>query len=249
MTDYKQSPMKSRSAKKFTIKKTTSVTKQRVKTAKGRKISSTHWLQRHINDPYVIEARKLNYVSRAAFKLLEIDAQFGIFEQKHDNGAVLDLGCAPGSWLQVIEQKCHKNTKIIGIDLQDIAVKNTELFHLVTGDFTSQEVQLKLADLLINRRISLLLSDMAPSSCGDKQTDHIRIINLLSEVWLFALNNLAEGANMVCKLIRGGREVELLKEMRIHFKQLKTFKPSASYDDSGEMFLVALGFKQDIHGK
>ncbi len=238
----------SQSAKKFTIKKTTAITKQRVKTAKGRKISSTAWLQRHINDPYVIQAKKLNYVSRAAFKLLEIDAQFALFKQKSINSTVLDLGCSPGSWLQVVQQKSQQNSQIIGIDLQEPSDKNFALnsAQFILGDFTDPEIQLKLLDLLSFNKITLLLSDMAPASCGDKQTDHIRIISLLTEVWAFALEHLADGGNMVCKLIRGGRETELLKKMRPYFRQLKTFKPSASYDSSGEIFLVAIGFRRQL---
>ncbi len=214
----------------------------KVKTAKGRKASSTRWLKRQLNDPYVQEAQKEGYRSRAAYKLLEIDAHIR-FLKPHT--CVLDIGAAPGSWLQVIERKLKNTGCIIGVDLQ--AIEPLRYAHLLLGDFTEEEVQKQLQQRMQQHdyaKCHVILSDMAAPSCGHTQTDHMRIVALCEEVIHFALSHLETGGTLVCKVLRGGTETQLLEQVKKHFTQVKHIKPAASRSDSAEMYLVATGFKK-----
>ncbi len=210
--------------------------KQRIKTASGRKISSTLWLQRHVNDRYVVMAKKAGYRSRAAFKILQIDEKFHLFRQCR---TIVDLGAAPGSWLQVA-QKHAPRAKIIGIDLK--SMEALPGVSLLEGDFcdpANQELIRNIAD----GAISLVMSDMAANACGDRQIDHLRIMDLVHSALTFALANLEPGGVFVSKVLRGGEEEALLREVRRHFAQAKFYKPNASYDNSAESFIVATGFR------
>ncbi len=210
----------------------------RVKTAKGRKKSSTQWLQRQLNDPYVRRAKDEGYRSRAAFKITDIDDKFNLFNQSVSY--VVDLGCAPGSWTQVAVRRLGKQAKIIGIDLQEM--EPIEGAEFIIGDFEDQE-SLKQLEATMEGKADIVMSDMAAAACGHEQTDHIRIMTLCELALDFAIDWLKPEGKFVAKVLRGGAENDLLKKMQKHFKQVKHFKPGASRSDSAEMFVVATGFK------
>jgi 23S rRNA (uridine2552-2'-O)-methyltransferase len=212
-----------------------------VKTAKGRKLSSTRWLQRQLNDPYVIAAKKEGYRSRAAYKIQEIDEKFKIFKKGQ---AVVDLGAAPGGWSQVVAVKVKAGTpkggKVIAIDLTEIeAIDNV---HMLQGDFLAEQT-IKMLLSNIEGKVDVVMSDMAAPSCGHPPTDYFKIVALCEAAYDFAEIVLSEGGVLITKIFRGGVEAELLKKMKKNFKIVKHFKPLSSRADSSEIYVVAIGFK------
>ena len=209
--------------------------KQHVKTAKGRKISSTHWLSRHINDPFVQLAKEKGYRSRAAFKLIEVIDKFAILQKVN---SIVDLGCAPGSWLQVLRERLPK-AKIVGIDLQEVSpIAGVEF---IKGDFLEEESFKRLEDLC-NEKVQLVISDMAPASSGYQEVDHLRHMALVEMAVEFCKSHLREDGAFVAKIIRGRDDQALIKELKLLFATVKLFKPKASYKDSSEIYVVALRF-------
>lgn len=211
--------------------------KVRVKTARGRKPSSTRWLQRQLNDPYVAEANRLGYRSRAAFKLAELDDRYQFLK-----GAkrIVDLGCAPGGWLQVMTQKLPESTQIIGIDLQEVEpVPGADIWVM---DFLAEDAEERLMDAL-SGPADVVLSDMANAATGHRQTDQIRTMALCEAALDFAIKVLGEGGTFVAKVLQGGSDNTLMTRMQKHFKSVKHTKPPASRADSKEWFVVAQGFK------
>lgn len=215
--------------------------KIRVKTAKGRRLSSTIWLERQLNDPYVQNAKKYGYRSRAAYKLKEINEKFKII---HPGDLIIDLGAAPGGWTQIaleLSKSKKRHGTVIGVDLQEIEpIMNAEF---LIGDFTEESLLQELKNLIGERKADCVLSDMAAASCGHPQTDHIRIMDLCEHAYLFAREHLKEGGNFVAKILRGGTEANLLKEIKKDFTAVKHFKPPASRKDSAEMYIIATGFR------
>ena len=209
-----------------------------VKTAKGRKGSSTKWLRRQLNDPFVDEARKHGYRSRAVYKLTEIDDKYHFLKP---GSIIVDLGCAPGSWCQVAVERTKGKATIIGLDLQE--VEPIEGVEFLVGDFMEEEILLLLEEKLEGKKVDVVMSDMAAASCGHSQTDHIRIMALCEVAADFAFDWLREGGAFVAKVLRGGTEQELLKSLRYHFTHVKHIKPKASRQDSSEIFVVATGFR------
>lgn len=210
--------------------------KERVKTARGRKLSSTRWLQRQLNDPYVEAAREQGYRSRAAFKIIELDEKFEFLKKGRK---VLDLGAAPGGWCQVAVEKCGPGL-VLGMDLQEIdEIPGAELMVL---DIMDEDAPQRIKQAL-GGQVDVVLSDMAASSTGHRQTDHLRIIALCEAALDLAYDVLAPGGDFVAKVLRGGTEGELLKQMRSHFSHVRHAKPPASRQDSAEMYVIAQGFK------
>lgn len=210
--------------------------KERVKTARGRKLSSTRWLQRQLNDPYVEAARAAGYRSRAAFKLIELDEKFELLKPGRK---VLDLGAAPGGWCQVAVAKCGEGN-VLGVDLQEIdPILGAELMVL---DIMAEDAPDRIKAAL-GGPVDVVMSDMAASSTGHRQTDHLRIIALCEAALDLAYDVLAPGGDFLAKVLRGGTEGELLKQMRAHFETVRHAKPPASRQDSAEMYVVAQGFK------
>jgi 23S rRNA (uridine2552-2'-O)-methyltransferase len=215
----------------------------RVRTAKGRKTSSTLWLQRQLNDPYVAEAKRLGYRSRAAFKLLELDDRFHVLKP---GARVVDLGAAPGGWTQVAVARVHagigggKSGLVVGIDIQ--AVEPVAGAALITRDFLDPEAPKLLKDAL-GGPADVVLSDMAAPATGHKATDHIRIVALLETALDFAYSVLAPGGAFIGKVLKGGTENDLLATMKQRFDTVRHAKPPASRDDSAESYVVALGFR------
>lgn len=209
----------------------------RVKTADKRSISSTRWLQRQLNDPFVAKAKAAGYRSRAAFKMVELDEKFHLLKP---GGRVVDLGCAPGGWAQVAVAKVGPNGKVVGCDL--LEVEPVAGATLIVQDFLAEDAP-DIIKGLLNGQADLVMSDMAANTTGHAPTDHIRIMNLCELAYHFAREVLAPGGGFVCKVLKGGTETELLKMMQKDFAIVKHAKPSASRQDSAESYVVATGFR------
>jgi len=216
----------------------------RVKSAKGRKTSSTRWLQRQLNDPYVEEARKLGFRSRSAFKIIELDDRFHFFKPGQ---RVVDLGAAPGGWTQVTVDRVNALGtkkgpvgKIVGIDLQEMeAIPGATL---LTHDFMEDDAPDLLKEAL-GGPADIVMSDMAAASTGHTATDHMRIMGLLEVALEFARDVLAPDGVFLCKVLKGGTENELLVNMKRDFKTVKHAKPPSSRQDSSESYVIAQGYR------
>ena len=218
----------------------------KVKTAKGRKLSSTLWLERQLNDPYVIRAKKEGYRGRAAFKILELDDKYGFLKP---GVRVVDLGCAPGGWCQVAVDRVNALGQrpgkpvgtVLGVDLQAIEpIAGAQIHQL---DFLSDEAD-ALVKGWLGRRADVVLSDMAAAASGHKGTDHLRIIALCEAAAYFAFDVLEEGGTFVAKVLAGGAENELQAILKRRFTRVANVKPPASRADSSEKFVVAQGFRK-----
>ncbi|WP_420002876.1 RlmE family RNA methyltransferase [Arenibacterium sp. LLYu02] len=216
----------------------------KVKTARGRSLSSTRWLQRQLNDPYVKRAQAEGYRGRAAFKIMELDDKFRFLVP---GARVVDLGCAPGGWAQVAvprinalgEKKGKSIGRIIGVDLQEVEPLPGAEFHQL--DFLEDDADLKVKEWL-GGNADVVMSDMAAASSGHKQTDHLRIIALCETAAYFAFDVLEVGGTFVAKVLAGGAEGELQKLLKQKFKSVDNVKPPSSRSDSSEKFVVARGF-------
>lgn len=218
----------------------------RVKSAKGRKLSSTLWLERQLNDPYVARAQREGYRGRAAFKIMEIDDKYRFLVP---GARVLDLGCAPGGWLQVAvprvnalgEKKGKKVGAVLGVDLQEVdPLPGTRLMLL---DFMEDDADVKVKEAL-GGPADVVMSDMAASSSGHKATDHLRIMALCEAAAYLAFDVLTPGGTFVAKVLAGGAEGDLQHELKRRFTKVMHFKPPSSRQDSSEKFVVATGFRE-----
>ncbi len=206
-----------------------------VKTAKKRKLSSTLWLDRQLNDPYVARAKAEGYRSRAAYKLKDLNEKFHLIRK---GSRVVDLGCAPGGWLQAAIEAGA--TQVVGIDYLAMPhVSGTQHLEL---DFLDEAAPDRLK-VLLGGEADVVLSDMAAPTTGHKNTDHIRIIALADAALDFAIDVLAPGGAFVCKVFQGGAEGELLARLKENFAVVKHAKPKSSRVDSAEMYVVATGFR------
>ncbi|WP_140986074.1 RlmE family RNA methyltransferase [Asticcacaulis tiandongensis] len=206
-----------------------------VKTAKRRTQSSAKWLERQLNDPFVQKAKAEGWRSRAAFKIMEIDDQHRLFKK---GSRVVDLGCAPGGWVQVALKRGA--THVVGIDL--LPVDPIAGADLIEGDFTDPKIAEQL-EALMGEKPDVVLSDMAHNTIGHKQTDHLKIVGLIEIAVDFALRNLKPGGTFVTKAFQGGETKDILLTLKTHFREVKHFKPKASRADSSELYVVALGYK------
>jgi 23S rRNA (uridine2552-2'-O)-methyltransferase len=219
--------------------------KIKVKSARGRKLSSTRWLQRQLNDPYVKRAQAEGYRGRAAYKILELDDRFRFLVP---GARVVDLGCAPGGWLQVAvkrinalgEKQGKARGRLLGIDLQEVEpVAGAEIHTLdFMADGADDQVKAWLGG-----KADVVMSDMAAASSGHKQTDHLRIIALCEAAAYFAFDVLEDGGTFVAKVLAGGAEGELQKLLKQKFAKVANVKPPASRSDSSEKFVIATGFR------
>ncbi|MDP4063538.1 Ribosomal RNA large subunit methyltransferase E [Rhodobacteraceae bacterium IMCC1933] len=217
----------------------------KVKTARGRKLSSTLWLERQLNDPYVKRAQADGYRGRAAYKILELDDKFRFLVP---GARVVDLGCAPGGWCQVAVQRINalgtrqgkKVGTILGVDLQEVeSIPGAEIHVL---DFMEDDADAKVKAWL-NGPADVVMSDMAAASSGHKQTDHLRIIALCEAAAYFAFDVLTPGGTFVAKVLAGGAEGELQALLKQKFTKVINMKPPASRSSSSEKFVVATGFR------
>jgi 23S rRNA (uridine2552-2'-O)-methyltransferase len=210
---------------------------RRLTSARGRTASSTRWLTRQLNDPYVRRAQAEGYRARAAYKLLELDERFTLLKPAT---RILDLGCAPGSWCQVARKKNPRAT-IVGIDLLPCDPLAGVTF--LQGDFLSEESEAALLAAL-GGAPDLVLSDMAANTVGHQQTDHLRTMALVEAAAAFALAHLAPGGAFVAKVLAGGGEPALVAALKRAFASVRHAKPPASRKDSSETYVVAQGFRR-----
>ena len=217
----------------------------KVKSAKGRRASSTRWLQRQLNDPYVQRAKREGYRGRAAFKLIEINEKYNFLLPGKN---IIDLGCAPGGWLQVAVDRVNstgkiKNAKIgriIGFDLKEIEpILGAEAYML---DFLDDDSPKKIIEIA-GRSVDVVMSDMAASSTGHKQTDHLRVIAMCEVAAYLAFDVLEIGGTFVAKVLAGGAEGDLQVLLKQAFEKVSHFKPNSSRADSSEKFVIATGFR------
>lgn len=208
----------------------------RVKTAKGRKVGSTRWLERQLNDPYVKRAKAEGYRSRAAYKLMELDERFGFLK-----GAkrVIDLGIAPGGWAQVVRKNCPK-AHVVGIDL--LPVEPLEGVIIAQMDFMADDAPDWLMEAL-DGPADIVLSDMAANTVGHPQTDHLRTMGLVEAGLDFACQVLRPGGHFVAKVLAGGADNDLVAALKRNFTSVKHAKPPASRKGSSEWYVIASGFK------
>ncbi len=206
-----------------------------VKTAKKRTPSSALWLERQLNDPYVARSKREGYRSRSAYKLIELDERFRLLKP---GTRVVDLGCAPGGWLQVAAKKGA--ARIIGIDcLPTQGLAGAEILEL---DFLDPLAPARLKEAI--GEADLVLSDMAAPTTGHKATDHLRVVALAEAALDFAIDALAPGGSFVCKVFQGGTEGALLVRLKAHFSSVRHAKPKASRAESAEVYVVAQGFRR-----
>jgi 23S rRNA (uridine2552-2'-O)-methyltransferase len=209
---------------------------KRIRTAKGRKISSTRWLERQLNDPYVQRARAENYRSRAAYKLLELDERFGLLKGAK---AVVDLGIAPGGWSQVVRRRVPQ-ARVVGIDL--LPTDPIDDVAILQMDFMDEAAPERLKEAL-GGPADLVLSDMAANTVGHPQTDHLRTMALVEAGLEFAREVLRPGGAYVAKVLAGGADNELVAVLKRNFATVKHAKPPASRKGSSEWYVIAQGFK------
>lgn len=213
--------------------------KTKVKTAKGRKNSSTRWLKRQLNDPYILEAEKHGYRGRAAFKIKEMDEKLEILSP---GSVIIDLGAAPGGWCQVATEK---GCQVIAIDLLEMdEMPDVEFFQMdFMDDDAPDKLKASLEKLSPNGLADAVISDMAPNTTGHKQTDHLRIMAVVEAAYYFACEVLKPDGVFVAKVFQGGAQNTLLAEMKKNFTTIKHMKPPASRKESSEQYLIATGFK------
>ena len=213
---------------------------ERVKTAKGRKLSSTLWIARQLNDPYVQKAKAEGYRSRAAYKLIEIDDRYGILKRGQ---TVVDLGAAPGGWSQVAAKRVHASPAhpVVAIDILPMdPIHGVDILH---ADFSADDAPDRLIAALAGRRPDVMLSDLAPETTGHRATDHIRIVHLVELAQEFARQTLAPGGSFLAKVFQGGTEGEVPAWLRRDFRTVRHVKPPASRAQSPETYVLATGFR------
>jgi 23S rRNA (uridine2552-2'-O)-methyltransferase len=212
----------------------------RLRTARGRKLASTRWLTRQLNDPYVEEAKRRGYRSRAAFKLAEIDDKHPLLRT---GMSVVDLGAAPGGWSQISAQRVQLMAgkgRVIAVDVVEM-----EPISGVTAlmlDLTDPESAGRIRDALNGKKADLVLSDMHAPATGHKQTDHLRIMGLVEAALDLAEEILAPGGAFLCKVLQGGADKELVARLNRSFAKVRHVKPKASRAESAEMYVLATGF-------
>ncbi len=209
----------------------------KLKKQKNRSNSSHQWLSRQLNDPYVTKAKLDGYRSRAAYKIIEINEKYKIFQQGFK---IIDLGAAPGGWSQVAASEVGSKGKIVAIDL--LLFDPIEGVEIAQMDFYDEETPKRLIEMM-GDKANVVMSDMAANTTGHTPTDHLRIMDLCERSFYFATNVLSPGGCFIAKILRGGTEHELLAEIKRKFSKVHHFKPKSSRSDSKEIYLIALGFK------
>ena len=208
----------------------------RVKTARGRTVSSTKWLERQLNDPYVAAAKTAGYRSRAAWKLVELDDKYRFLKRGR---RVLDLGAAPGGWSQVAAARVGAGN-VLAVDINDMAPLADVRF--LKLDFMAEDAEAQVRSAL-GGPVGVVLSDMAAPATGHRPTDHIRIMALVEAAYDFARQVLAPGGVFLAKVLQGGTEGALLTTLKRDFASVRHVKPPASRSDSTELYVLALGYR------
>jgi 23S rRNA (uridine2552-2'-O)-methyltransferase len=230
----------SKGAKRTGAKRTGRDLAVRVRTGKGRSVSSKIWLERQLNDPYVARAKREGLRSRAAYKLIEIDDKYRLLKP---GGRVVDLGAAPGGWSQIAARRVGADTgrgRVVAIDILEFdPIAGVDALHL---DFMADEAPDRLKALL-GGPADVVLSDMAANATGHRKTDHLKIMALAETAAMFAREVLRPGGSFLCKVLQGGTEGALLAELKRSFATVKHVKPAASRADSAELYVLAMGFR------
>jgi 23S rRNA (uridine2552-2'-O)-methyltransferase len=198
--------------------------------------SSREWVDRQLRDPYVRKAQDAGYRARAAYKIKEIDEKFHVLKR---GARVVDLGSAPGGWLQVVIE--HGAAKVVGIDLLPVTPIGDAVIFM--DDFTAAGMTDKLMAALGGEKPTLVLSDMAANTVGHKQTDHVRTVGLAEAAAQFAVENLVKGGAFVAKVFQGGAQGALLEQLKANFDDVRHWKPPSSRSESPETFVIARGFR------
>jgi len=209
----------------------------RVRKTRRRKASSTEWLTRQLNDPYVAEAKRQGYRSRAAFKLQQLDERFHLLRR---GLRVVDLGCAPGGWSQVAAQRVGRGGIVVGVDLA--ATDSLAGAHLLHGDFRDPAIVAAI-NAALGGPADLVLSDMAAPATGHAATDHLRVVALAEDAFALAQTLLRPGGAFVAKVFQGGAAGALLAALKQSFAEIRHAKPAASRAESAETYVVAKGFR------
>ena len=211
---------------------------KKIKTAKGRKISSIKWIERQLTDPYVQRAKKEGYRSRAAYKLIEIDEKTHILKKGQ---VIVDLGAAPGGWCQVAVQRGCKH--VVAIDLLEMdEIVGVQFFQM---DFMEEEAPNVLIEALNGEQADVVMSDIAHNTTGHQKTDHYKIMALVEAAYDFAIEVLKPNGVFLAKVFQGGTEGELLTRMKKDFRTVKHIKPPASRKESPETYVIAQGFRKN----
>jgi 23S rRNA (uridine2552-2'-O)-methyltransferase len=212
-----------------------------VRTGGKRKLSSKLWLERQLNDPYVAQAKRDGYRSRAAYKLIEIDDKHHFLKP---GITVVDLGAAPGGWSQIAARRVGAVSgkgKVIAIDLLEMPeIPGVSFAQL---DFLADDAPAKLREM-IGGRADVVLSDMAANTTGHRKTDQLRIIGLVESAAAFAADVLNPGGTFVAKVFQSGAEAELLAQLKRDFASVRHVKPASSRQDSSERYVLATGFRR-----
>ncbi len=213
----------------------------RVKSARGRTNSSTRWLQRQLNDPFVSQAKLDGYRSRAAYKLIEMDDKYKFIKA---GKRVLDLGAAPGGWTQValarMDANSNQQSMVLATDILEMTPVGGSQF--IQLDFTQDDAP-EIITTALGGKVDVVMSDMAPNTTGHGPTDHIRIILLCEMAYEFAKEVLNEGGTFICKVRQGGTEAALLKDMKKSFDKVAHMKPDSSRKQSSESYVLAMGYR------
>lgn len=200
---------------------------------------SGNWQHKRKNDPYYKKAKKEDYRSRASYKLIQLDKKFKIIKE---SDTVVDLGASPGGWSQVALEKVGSGGLVVGVDLNRIKPFPDENFHSLRGDFTTEEVQSKIIEL-INGKAKVVISDASPSLCGIKDLDQLRAMDLINTVIEIGDNIIALKGNLVMKVFQGPEHKAMLNKLKKKYRQVKTTKPPSSRKKSSEIYVICLGFK------
>lgn len=211
---------------------------KKLESNKKRTHSSRQWLLRQLNDPFVAKAKKEGYRSRAAFKFIEINEKYKLIKS---GSRVLDLGAAPGGWCQVSKAIVGDKGFVVGVDLLEIEPITGVQF--LQGNFHDEAMHTQILTLFQGQKADAILSDMAASSCGMSDVDHIRLIALLEAVFEFSFDLLRPGGSFVAKVLRGGTEHNLLSQLKQSFVKVSHFKPKSSRQESSELYVIAQGFR------
>jgi len=204
---------------------------------------SKNWMQERRRDYYYRKAKQLDYRSRASFKLLQLDDRFNLFRP---GMTVVDLGAAPGGWLQVAAERVGPKGTVVGVDLQPI--EPMEGVKTIKGDIRKQEVREELL-ALTNGHVDVVLSDMSPNISGSYSMDHARSIELCEMALSFALATLSPNGKLVFKMFEGDMSRDLISEVQKHFETVKRYSPEASRSSSSEIYVVAKGFGKGTQGQ
>ena len=208
---------------------------KRIKVEKKQKNKdSNRWLERHLNDEYVIKSKIDGYRSRSSYKLIQINKKFNFFKRSNN---ILDLGCSPGGWLQVSQKLAPKNSKILGVD--KINLEFIPDIKFIKNDIFDDDVFEQIDTFFEGKKIDLILSDMSPNSSGNKKVDHLRIISLIEKVLDLSEYFLSKNGFLIAKIFQGGAQGDLIKKMKKTLSSIKYFKPKASRSESPETYLVA----------